>query len=343
MSEKYEISQTENGVVTHKKGKRKSCGRHCKRFWWIYLIVFIIIAILATTLIIFVAVPEIAQDAVNDAELEMQGVNILETTADSYLMEINSTISTSGKLHATVEAFEADLYLEDFEPQTPFAKLMVPETSGAANQDVNITQQVEITDLDAFIRFNTWFTLNDTLRLTVDGRTSVQPDGLDRNYGVDFKKVLEIKGLNLFQGTEVTGGEIDLEPDAEYNFVGTAEIPNQSIFTLDIGNVTFINFVGDEELGTLEIHDLLLVPGINTVEVLGNLDQIAILQLVRSPEFCQTGIIPFKLLGDSVENNGVPLPYFAEALGAGNQTVNIDIGSIIEASLGAPVSCADEE
>lgn len=164
----------------------------------------------------------------------MQGVNILNTNADSYLMEINSTISTSGNLHATVEAFEGDLYLEDFEPQTPFGRLMFPETSGAANQVVNISQQVQITDMEAFIRFNTWFALNDTLRLTVDGRTSVQPDGLDRNYGVDFKKTLEIKGLNLFEGTQVTGGEIVVEEDAEYNFVGTAEIPNQSIFTLDI-------------------------------------------------------------------------------------------------------------
>lgn len=50
MSEKYEVTQSENGVVTHKSGKRKSCMRHCKRFWWIYLIVFIIIVVLATTL-----------------------------------------------------------------------------------------------------------------------------------------------------------------------------------------------------------------------------------------------------------------------------------------------------
>lgn len=96
-------------------------------------------------------------------------------------------------------------------------------------------------------------------------------------------------------------------------------------------------------MGTLEIHDLLLVPGLNTVEVLGNLDQFEILQLVQSPAFCETGIVPFKLLGDTVENNGVPLTYFAEALGAGNQTVNIDIGAIIASSFNIPVGCSDEE
>lgn len=69
------------------------------------------------------------------------------------------------------------------------------------------------------------------------------------------------------------------------------------------------------------------------------MDQIKILTLVRSPDYCETGIIPFKLLGTDVTNNGQKLPYFAAGLASANQTVEIDIGSIIESSLGTSVGC----
>jgi hypothetical protein len=332
---KEEVSQTEApGAAPVKRGKRQTCMRHCKRFWWIYLIVFLAIVVLVVCLVIFVGVPKIAQSAVNDAELEIQGVHVLDTTEDTYLMEINSTITTDGHLGATVKPFEGQMYLTDLEPKTPFAVVSFPQTSGDANQKVNVSQEMRITDMEAFTTFNTWFFVNETLRVTVEGDTDVRPDGLDRNYGVDFKKTVTIKGLNLFNGTEITDGKINLEQGADYNFVGTAEIPNQSVFTLDIGNATFRNFAEGQDVGSLEIENLLLVPGTNTVEVRGNLNQSIILGLATSDKFSATGIIPFQLLGETVMNNGHSLSYFAESLGSSNTTVNVNVGAIIRNSLG---------
>lgn len=337
---KPELEYQDHGVTPVKPTKKRRCMAHCKRFWWAYLIALICITVLVTCLVIFVGVPKIAQSKMDDAELEIQGVNIIDTTSDSYTMEINSTIETDGSIHADVAAFEGNLYLEDLEGHVPFATINFPATTADKHQIVNVTQEVTITDMDAFIDYNIWFVNNKTLRLTVDGQTQVKPAGLSKWYDVDFRKTLDVPALNLFEGTEVTEGHISItEDDQGRNFHGKSKIPNASHFSLDIGNVTFANFVGDKKVGTLYIDNLFLRPGDNLVDISAEMDQFAILSLVRSEEYCETGIIPFKLLGTNVTNNGQDLPYFAAGLGSANQTVEIDIGTIIQESLGTTIGC----
>lgn len=178
--------------------------------------------------------PRIGQDKVNDAKLEIQGVNILDATSNSFIMEINSTIKTDGTVHADIAAFEGEMYLADLEPHTAFATLQFPETNANKHQMVNISQEVQVKDMDAFTTFNTWFVSNDTLRITISGKTTFKPAGLDRKYDVNFKKTVTVNGLKRFDGTKVNGGKIDTDQDVEFNFNGTATIPNQSLFTLDI-------------------------------------------------------------------------------------------------------------
>jgi len=338
---KQQISQ-QSEQAPIKSSKKRTCARHCKRFWWLYLIISIIIIVLVVVLIIFVAVPKVAQHKVDEAELDIQGVHILDTETNSFLMEINSTITTKGGIKANVDGFEGEMYLEDYEPHTPFVTLKFPPTTNDKHQVVNTSQHIDIPDMDAFTRYNVWFHNNETLRVTLKGKTKVKPNGLDRKSSVDFKKTLEIKGLNVFAGTEVTEGHIGLQKDANgKNFNGTAKIPNASHFTLDIGNCSFTNFIDDEKVGTLYIDNLLLVPGDNVVPITAVMDQVEIIQTLQKRPYCETGIIPFKMLGNSVVKNGQDLPYFAAALASINQTVNIDIGAIVEKDLGAKINCKD--
>lgn len=344
MSDKGAALEQRNEVAPVKQGKRKTCMRHCKRFWWAYLIAFVCIVVLVVCLIIFVAVPKIAQSKINEAELDIQAVRILDTQSDAYKMEIDSTITTDGHIKAKVYPFEGVMYLEDKPGHVPFATLDFPETSAAKHQVVNISQDVKIQDMDAFRDFNIWFHNNETLRITVEGKTQVKPSGLTRKYDVDFKKTLEIKGLNVFAGTKVTEGEISLESgDDGKNFHGVADIPNASHFTLDIGNVSFSNFVGDTFLGHLFIDNLVLRPGSNVVNISADMNQIATVRLLRNApaKTCESGTLDFKLLGDNVTNHGENISYFAAALASVNQTVPIDIGSMIEKALGEKVACAN--
>ncbi|KAF4949838.1 hypothetical protein FSARC_13376 [Fusarium sarcochroum] len=336
MSEKTEVTQTERGATP----KKRTCARHCKRFWWVYLIILCVIVVIVVPVIILVAVPKIAQDKINDAELEIQAVRILETEGDAYLMEIDSSITTDGKIHAKIDPFEADMYLEDWPPHVAFATLNMPETNSNKHQVVKVKQHVKIADLEEFTRFNVWFHNNETLRVTVNGRTKVKPRGLPRKYGVTFKKTVELKGLNHFAGTEVTDGHIGFGNGEDApNFNGTTTIPNASVFTLDNGNVTFTNFVGDIAVGTLTIPNLVLKPGDNVVNITASMNQSAVLNAVQKEPYCKTGILPFKLLGKTVDNHGENLTYFTAALGSSNQTVEIDIGAILKKDLDYDVKC----
>lgn len=212
---------------------RGSCDVSCKPLFFQASI-----AELTLPLRILVAVPKIAQSKINEAKLEIQSVRILDTESDAYLMEIDSSITTDGKIHAKVDPFEADMYLEDWPAHVAFATVKMPETNSNKHQVVNVSQQVTITDMEEFTRFNVWFHNNETVRVTVYGKTKVKPSGLSRKYGVTFKKTLELKGLNHFAGTEVNDGHIGFGSGKDGpNFNGTTTIPNASVFTLD--NVSY--------------------------------------------------------------------------------------------------------
>lgn len=184
---------------------------------------------------IFVAVPKIAQDKVNDAELEIDSIVASNTQEGNFTMSVNSTIRISSSTSATIDGFEGVMYLEDYEPHAPFARLSFPETTGDSLQVVNISQFTPITDLDAFTRFNTWLLLNDSIRVTVEGDTNIHIKGLSRAYPINFKKTVTLTGLQNFNGTSVPYSTVSLSRDANGdNFHGTVTVPNRSVVTFEI-------------------------------------------------------------------------------------------------------------
>ncbi|KAM0260508.1 hypothetical protein ACHAQJ_002741 [Trichoderma viride] len=337
-----EVYQTESRTdpVAAPKSKRRGFLGHLKRFWWAYFIVFLCGVVLVTCLVIFVGVPKIAQQKINDAKLEIQGVNVVNTKANSITLQINSTITTDGSIKANIDSFDGVMYLEDLPAHTPFVNITFPATNGDKHQMVNISQEVQINDHDAFNTFNIWFAANQTLNVTVEGRTKVKPSGLSTKFGVTFKKTITMNGLNLFNGTTVSNGKINaLAKKGQQNFNATVDIPNASYFTLDIGNATFTSFIDNTNIGNLTIPNLFLVPGSNKVAISAELNQVAVIEEVQSPKYCKTGIIPVKLRGSAVENDGQTLQYFLDGLSANNETVPMDIASIIKNSLGTSIGC----
>lgn len=105
------------------------------------------------------------------------------------------------------------------------------------------------------------------------------------------------------------------------------------------GNVSFTNFVDDQEVGTLYIDNLLLVPGNNRVNISAHMEQIRIITLLRSDKYCEDGIMPFQLQGENVTNHGEDIEYFAAGLASNNQTVEIDIKTIVLNNLNTTITC----
>ncbi|KAJ2976990.1 hypothetical protein NQ176_g4624 [Zarea fungicola] len=336
---KHEVSTTEN---VREPGKKGALKRHCQRFWWLHLIIFIVIAVFIILITIFVAIPRIAQDKINQAKLEIVSVKITNAAPNSFTMDISSTISTDGTVKANIQPFKGAMYLPDAPNKSPFTILDFPPTNANKHSWVNFTQDITVGDIDAFEQFNTWFVNNKTLNIGIKGDTRVQPAGLDKTYPVTFQKTLPTSGLNLFDGMQVIDPMVKLQVDNGSdpnfrNFWATAVLPNPSHFSLDIGNAVFDNYYYGQNLGKLYIDNLSLVPGDNRVNVTGSLDQgnILVVAAGHKPD-CETGIATFTLVGSNVTRNGQEIPYFNYALAHANQTVHLNLTDTLTRS-GLPV------
>lgn len=202
---------------------------------------------------IFVAIPKIAQSRVNAATLTIQGITLSQTQATNFTLAINSTIEADDSIHAVIDPFEGVMYLEDWAPQTPFARINFPSVTSAAKSAVNITQFTQILDLNAFTVFNTWFIQNETIRVSVEGDSHLAVSGVNRKYPVHFKKTIEFPALANFNGTTVPNSTVLLTPNAQGdNFVGTAIIPNRSFINFEIVSLAVLlvstKFVSEREV-----------------------------------------------------------------------------------------------
>jgi cytoskeletal protein RodZ len=336
------VSQTD---TFSDKPRRRGCLGHCARFWWAYLLAVVVIVAVVVPCVILVAIPKMAQQKVDDAQMTVDSIIISNTQAKDMTMSINSTITTDGSVHATIDGFQGVMYLEDYEPHTPFATISFPQTTADALQTVNVSQVLPITDQVALTRFNTWLLANESLRVTVFGDTNVHVSGISRAYPITFKKTLTIPGLNKLAGTVVneTATSLLVMDALGNNFNGTAYIPNRSPVTFELGNVTFHNYLFGKDIGTVYFDNLTLRSGMNVHFMRATISVADVGTALAQPQYCQgpdMGILPFQLSGKSVVNHDQALPYFADALAAVNQSLNINVGETLKHSQNMTIPCA---
>ncbi len=81
-----------------------------------------------------------------------------------------------------------------------------------------------------------------------------------------------------------------------------------------------------------------LRPGLNNFSMRAEISQLPVLSAISEKPYCETGVLPFELRGKTVVNHGQPLPYFATALAAANQSVPINLTAPLTA-LNIPPKC----
>lgn len=132
------------------------------------------------------------QKKVDDSVLTIQGISVSNSRTDAVTISINSTVTSSDSIHATIDGFTAEMYLEDKLPHTAFATLEMPETNTGVSI-VNITQEIDTASSQEYIDFNAWYMLNETLRITVKGETHVRVKGLKATK-VNFEQTVTLIG-----------------------------------------------------------------------------------------------------------------------------------------------------
>ncbi|KAI1142809.1 hypothetical protein F5Y05DRAFT_366259 [Hypoxylon sp. FL0543] len=341
MSEPAKEGSTTVENAAHRKvtGSKSSKG-HCRRFWWVYVAILVIAVVIVVPCILLVAVPRMAQQKLDEATLTIDGIVITHVQANSLNMAINSTITTDGSTHATIDGFEGTMYLADVEPPLAIAKINFPETTSDALQTVNVSQEIPISDQAVFTTFNEHLMQQETVKVMVKGDTHIHVSGISRAYGVTFSKIVSLQGLNKFKGLNVANPHVSIAQTNNFN--ATTHIPNPSVLTLDVGNTTFRTYFNQSEIGTSYIRNMALHPGSNEFFIWADINQTAVLNGLTHRPWCErNGTLTIELAGKDVTNNGQPIPYLANALAASNLSVDISIGQAVQSDIGFSLSCID--
>lgn len=311
-----------------KPGAKGRMKNHCRKFWWCDCLVFAIIVLVIVLPIIYVGIPNKAQSEINRSTIEVTSQEVTNPRPDNIQLKLNTVIRSDSSYHPKIDGFRAALSLKD---QKPFVYINIPEVKSKKETPVTVDQNVELTDMGAFSQYTKTVLASDEFEVYLNGKTDIHLSGLP-SMDVNYNKIVKMKGLNKLKGLNITDVRI-LSGDAilpdRSNLVANVHIPNPSVMTLDLGNVTLNLFVDGKEIGYALIPDLLLKPGENKFPLQSRVDQLTILGLIQSQY--KNAVLPLQIIGNSSVRNGEHLTYFEDAIKSNTIDLDLNVGPALAA------------
>ncbi|KAJ5780341.1 hypothetical protein N7457_005501 [Penicillium paradoxum] len=324
---KASVVEAENVGVAPKKGFGARLVAHFKKWWWVHLIIFCACVLIITLPVVYVGYPRIAQDAVNDSTLEIKEMIVSDPTPESIQLEQFQIIGTDSPFHPKIYEFDAEVSLSG--ASTPFGTVVVPAVKSKDGAEVHVEQKLDLTDVDAFGEYNKAVMLNEEFSMNVYGKPGLKQGALPKTT-VTYNKTVTMKGLNKLKGFDVPEFHIIYPPKNGIGLNGTAMIPNPTVMTITMGNVTMNLAIAGKPVGTTVLQNLVLKPGKNNVPMVGDVDQAYIISLLMSKKNpYKDGVVPFDITGNSSVYHGKELPYFTTALKANKMAIKLDVGAAL--------------
>jgi hypothetical protein len=317
-----------------KPGAGPRIKNHCRKFWWCDFLVLSIIVLVIVLPVIFVAVPKKAQKDIDSSTLTVTAQEVTSPEPGGIHLKLVSVAESFSKFHPTIEGFRAGFSLKDKEP---FLYADVPEVKAESKTDIVIDQAVKLSSLNAFKEYNKVVMGSETYNVYMSGKTKVRQKGL-RAISVNYNKKVTMKGLNKLKGLNITDVKIlpadKALPDGS-NMIGRVLIPNPSVITMSLGNVTMNLAVDGTAIGTSLLPDLVLKPGMNNCSMQSSVKQLSVLQIIKNKY--KNAILPLDIVGNSSIANGEHLEYFEEAIRSNTIRVDLNVGPAL-AAMGLNIS-----
>jgi len=307
---------------------------HCRKFWWCDLLVLAIIVLIIVLPIVYVAIPHKAQKDMNKSTIEVVSQDVTEPQPDGLHLKLVTVARSYSKFHPTIQAFKAELSLE--EGGEPFLFLNVPDAKAEKSTEIVVEEDLKFASLERFTDYTKTVMASEEFKVYMSGKPKLKLSGLDP-IKVDYNKVITMKGLNHLKGLNITETHILTKPvEGKYNMNGKVFIPNPSVMTLALGNVTMNIAVDDQPLGYTLIPDLILKPGDNSIDMLAKVNTSAVIGLFTSKY--KNAILPLTITGNSsVVGGDKHLTYYEAAIQHNVVKVDLNIAPAL-AALGLNVS-----
>lgn len=323
---------TENGskseVVAPKPTFGQKAKRHCARWWWVHLLIFCIIFLIISLCLVYVAMPKIAQKGVDDSYLEFTDVQFLNPTSNSITLTQRAILHSPSMYTPTLDPFNASLYLvtNGTIGATPMLMPMMPMIHALHPQsDASLENQVlPFVSLDEVTRYATQVLSNENVTTVLIGKTKLH-EGKLPVLNVNTRQQTTYKTLNGLKGFNVTGVSINATASpGDPNFKGSAFVPNPSVLTIALGNVTLnVATASAGYLGTAIIQDMTIRPGGNHFPMTATLNQTRVLTSLVN------GVVTLLITGNSSVYEGQHLTYYEKALASNQLSLSLNVLDIL--------------
>ena len=114
--------------------------------------------------------------------------------------------------------------------------------------------------------------------------------------------------------------------------LGKVTIPNPSVITIHMGDLTLNLLVDGEPIGTSLLPDFVLRPGTREYDMRSTVQTLTVADIIQRNY--QDGILPLEIVGNSSVVDGENIPYFEAAIQSNVIRIDLNVGpALAEAGL----------
>ncbi|KAI6708416.1 hypothetical protein B2J93_5857 [Marssonina coronariae] len=307
--------------------------RHCARFWWAHVILICLVSMVITLIVVYVAYPKMAQHDVNKATLEFRDGSFTNPTSDSIRITQNATLHNPSTFRPTLDAFPAELYLvtNGTYGSAPMLTLPMPHIHARKYTNTSVDSVAQITNLDQVSAYAVTVMTSEYVETAlIQGLVTPTP--------MSGQRLTHILALNSLKGFNTTDLLINATATAGTpNLRGNAQIPNPSLMTIVLGNVTLdLSTEAKGVVGNATIENFILRPGANTMPMSAIIDQPKVLASLN-----KAGKVNMTITGKSAVYDGQHLSYYEKALASNVLVLEMNVQQILADSIAAARKAAN--
>ncbi|KAJ5224166.1 uncharacterized protein N7469_007669 [Penicillium citrinum] len=320
--------------TTWRENKTRVFKKHWKRFWCCYLVAIVIFLAIFLPIFFLIAIPAIGQRIVDNTDLPIYGAEILDPKPNRISFTLHTSLKVPAGLRIHTDPLDLNLFNADTAPTEPYISVSLPAYNLKGKTDMTVSQNdTKILNQPEFIDTLTNAVYNDKFTLSAKGSTVGHLGNLKAR--LTLNKNVELQGLDKLRGFSIESARLLMSKDDNGdNILGTAILPNHSVFTFALGNVTLNLKSSDLVVGQATIQDVLLRPGDNKVSLRGILNMGLILENLEDimeyqEEALRNGEIELSASGNSTTYNGVHIEYYEKFLNNLTLTTRVSILAVL--------------
>lgn len=278
--------------------------------------------------------PALAQRIVDDTNLPIYGGTLMAVSDDSVRIGLNTALSVPGGLSVGLDALELWLYNKDTDGFKPWSMVPLDKRTVSGRTEINVENQlVGVGDRDELHTWLSGMLYNDTAEISARGNTTAHLGAL--NFDISLDKTVTIDALRELEGFSLASSQLLLPPrDDGINIVGNMTLPNWSILTIGLGNLTFNAWAGERLIGNVAVFDVVLEPGNTTLPFEGELYLNTVFEniveiLGTQSSALGSGALEVGISGNSTKVDGEHITYLENVLNEAHILSQVPIAQLL--------------